>query len=64
MAMVKEIILFIKYPYTAGVIATVWLGSAILMAISRGVNGLHIVVINVFVSVVIAGIGFGGKEEG
>lgn len=64
MAMVKEIILFIKYPYTAGVIATVWLGSAILMAISSGVNGLHIAIINVFVSVVLAGLGFGGKEEG
>jgi len=64
MAMVKELILFIKYPYTAGVIATVWLGSAILMAINSGVNGLHIVVINVFVSVAIAAIGFGGKEEG
>lgn len=64
MAMVKEIILFIKYPYTAGVIATVWLGSAILMAISSGVNGLHIAIINVFVSVVLAGFGFGGREEG
>ena len=63
MAMIKEILLFIKYPYTAGVIATIWLGSAILMAISSGVNGLHIVMINVFVSVVVAVFGFGGKES-
>lgn len=60
--MLKEIILFIKYPYTAGVIGTIWLGSAILMAINRQLNGVHIVIINVFTSVVLALIGFGGKE--
>lgn len=60
--MLKEIILFIKYPYTAGVIATIWLGSAILMAINRDLNGVHIVIINVFTSVVLAVLGFGGKE--
>jgi hypothetical protein len=60
--MLKEIILFIKYPYTAGVIATIWLGSAILMAINRNLNGVHIVMINVFTSVVLAVLGFGGKE--
>ena len=60
--MLKDIILFIKYPYTAGVIATVWLGSAILMAINRDLDGVKIVIINVFTSVVLALIGFGGKE--
>ena len=60
--MLKEIILFIKYPYTAGVIGTIWLGSAILMAINRQLDGVHIVIINVFTSVVLALIGFGGKE--
>jgi hypothetical protein len=60
--MLKDVILFIKYPYTAGVIATIWLGSAILMAINRELNGVQIVVINVFTSVVLAIIGFGGKE--
>ncbi len=37
--MLKDFILFIKYPYTAGVIATIWLGSAILMAINRDFAG-------------------------
>lgn len=60
--MLKEIILFIKYPYTAGVIGTIWLGSAILMALNRGLDGVHIVIINMFASVIIALIGFGGKE--
>ncbi|HUS26030.1 MAG TPA: hypothetical protein VMY99_01625 [Nevskiaceae bacterium] len=60
--MLKDIILFIKYPYTAGVIATIWLGSAILMAISRDINGFRMVIIDMFATVVIAVIGFGGKE--
>lgn len=61
--MLKEFILFIKYPFAAGVIATIWLGSAILMAISRGLDAFKIVLINVIVSVVIAVIGFGGRGE-
>lgn len=60
--MLKEIILFIKYPYTAGVIGTIWLGSAILMALNTGLNGVRIVIINMFTSVILALIGFGGKE--
>ena len=62
--MLKEFILFIKYPYTAGVIATIWLGSAILMAINRGLPDIRIVSINMIVSVVIAAFGFGGKSQG
>lgn len=61
--MLKEFILFIKYPYTAGVIGTIWLGSAILMAISKNLPGISIVAINMVVSVVIAGFGFGGKSQ-
>jgi hypothetical protein len=61
--MLKEIMLFIKYPYTAGVIAIIWLGSAILMAINKGLPSIRIVAINMVVSVVIAGFGFTGKSE-
>lgn len=61
--MLKELMFFIKYPYTAGVIGTIWLCSAVLMAISHEVDGVRIVVINTLVSVVIALIGFGGKED-
>jgi len=61
--MLREFILFIKYPYTAGVIATIWLGSAILMAINRGLSDIKIVAINMVVSVVIAAFGFGGKSQ-
>lgn len=61
--MLKELLLFIKYPYTAGVIATIWLASAILMAIQRDLDGVRIVIINALTTVVIALIGFGGKED-
>jgi hypothetical protein len=61
--MLKEFILFIKYPYTAGVIATIWLGTAILMAINRDLPAIRMVIINMFASVILALIGFGGKSE-
>lgn len=61
--MLKEVILFIKYPYTAGIIATVWLGSAALMAIDNDVPFVAIILINMFTSVVLAAVGFSGKKE-
>jgi hypothetical protein len=60
--MLKEVLLFIKYPYTAGVIGTIWLGSAIMMALNSGLNGVHVVIINMFASIIIAAIGFSGRE--
>jgi hypothetical protein len=59
----KEFLLFIKYPYSAGVIITIWLGSAALLAINPDLPLIKIVVINMFVSVFVAFIGFGGKKE-
>lgn len=61
--MIRDFILFIKYPYTAGVIATVWLASATLMAINRQLPGFRIVMINMITSVIIAAAGFTGKKE-
>lgn len=61
--MLKEFLFFIKYPYTAGVIATIWIGSAFLMLISRGVSAFRIVLIDLVVTVIIALIGFGGHSD-
>ena len=61
--MLKEFLFFIKYPYTAGVIATIWIGSAFLMLISRGVSSFKIVLIDLIVTVIIALIGFGGHSD-
>ena len=61
--MLKDFILFIKYPYTAGVIVTIWLGSAALIAINPDLPMIRIVIINMLASVFIAFFGFGGKSE-
>lgn len=61
--MLKEMILFIKYPYTAGVIATIWLGSAILLAVNAELPMIKIVIIDMCMSVIIAAVGFTGKKE-
>ncbi len=61
--MFKDFILFIKYPYTAGVIITIWLGSAALMAINRGLPAIKVVIIDMVATVVIALLGFNGKSE-
>ncbi|CAN5422803.1 hypothetical protein BH10PAT3_BH10PAT3_1160 [soil metagenome] len=61
--MLKEFLLFIKYPYTAGVIGLIWLGSAALLAIDSKLPLVRVVIIDMFASVVIAGFGFRGKKE-
>jgi len=59
----KEFLLFIKYPYTAGVIGIIWLGSAALLAIDGKLPLVRVVIINMFMSIIIAGFGFRGKSE-
>lgn len=61
--MLKEFLLFIKYPYTAGVIGVIWLGSAAILAIDGKLPLVRVVVIDLFASVLIAGFGFRGKER-
>ena len=61
--MIRDMMLFIKYPYTAGVIATMWLGSAGLIAINRELPLVKMVAIDMIASVFIAFIGFSGKSE-
>jgi len=61
--MMKDFLLFIKYPYTAGVIGIIWLGSAALLAIDGHLPLVRVVIVNMLTSVVIAGFGFRGKSE-
>lgn len=61
--MLKEFVLFIKYPYTAGVIGIIWLGSAAFLAIESELSLVSVVSINMIASVIIAGFGFRGKGE-
>lgn len=61
--MFKDIILFVKYPYTAGVIATMWLGTAFILAINTELDAINVVIINMAASCVIALLGFRGGQE-
>jgi hypothetical protein len=61
--MFKDFILFIKYPYTAGVIVTIWLGSAALMAINRSLPAIRVVIVDMVATIIIALLGFSGKSE-
>lgn len=61
--MFREFMFFIKYPYTAGVIATIWLGSAIMLSINHNLPSFKIALLNMVGSVIIAAIGFTGKKE-
>ncbi len=61
--MLKEFILFIKYPYTAGTIATIWLGSAVLMAINHELPIVTMVIIDMLASVIISAVGFSSSKE-
>lgn len=61
--MLKELLLFIKYPYTAGTIATIWLGTAILMAINHELPITNMVIIDMVVSAILAAVGFTGNKE-
>lgn len=61
--MLKEMIVFIKYPYAAGIIGTLWIASAILMMIQSNLNGIWVVMINTFATLIIAAIGFSGRDS-
>jgi len=61
--MFKDVILFVKYPYTAGVIATMWLGTAIILGISSDLDVINVMVINLIASSIIAVLGFRGGQD-
>ncbi len=61
--MLKDFLLFIKYPYTAGIIAIIWLGSAAFLAIDSDLDLINIAAIDMLVTVLVAGFGFRGKKE-
>jgi len=56
--MFNEILLFVKHPYAAGIIAIQWISSTILFAIDTDLPIVQIVLINMLASFVIAIVGF------
>ena len=61
--MIKDFVLFVKYPYTAGIIATMWLGTAAFIMIDRSLDVVMIVGITMFASAIVALVGFSGGKE-
>lgn len=61
--MMRDLLLFVKYPYAALIIATIWLGTAALIAIQRTLPVTQMVMINMVASCIIALVGFQGKKE-
>ncbi len=61
--MLRDLLLFVKYPYAAIIIATMWLGTAALIAIDRSLPVVEMVMINMVASCVIAIMGFQGKKD-
>ncbi len=58
--MFKDFVLFVRYPYTAGIIATIWLGTAAFIAIDRSLNIVLMVGVTMFSSGIVALLGFSG----
>ena len=53
-----NLVFHVRYPYTAGVIAITWLGTATLLGISPTLPVQQLVVINSFATIIIAAMGF------
>ena len=56
--MFKNLLLIIKYPYTAGVVITIWLGSTALIIVDKTLPIVTIVTINMLATLIIGYIGF------
>ena len=53
-----SLIFQVRYPYTAAVVAIVWLGTATLLAINPELPIQQFVIINSIATIIIAAIGF------
>lgn len=59
----KSLLAHIKYPYTAGIIAVMWVGMAIILGLSGGANFEVLLVATAVVSLIIAVIGFSSPKK-
>ncbi len=54
----KEMLMFVRHPYAAGIIGVIWMGSTMLYAIDPTLPVVEIAAINLFASFIIAAVGF------
>ncbi|HVX57729.1 MAG TPA: hypothetical protein VHA37_08420 [Candidatus Saccharimonadales bacterium] len=58
MSELTNLVFQVRYPYTAAVIAVVWLGTAALLAISSKLPLEQVVIVNSAATILIAAMGF------
>jgi hypothetical protein len=58
MSELTNLVFHVRYPYTAAVIAIVWLGTSTLLAISPKLPVEQLVIVNSLATIIIAAIGF------
>jgi hypothetical protein len=58
MAKMKELVLQVRYPYAAGVIAAIWIGTALLVAVNNSLPLAQLIIANSVASIIIAVVGF------
>ncbi len=56
--MFKNLIVYLKYPSTALIISTIWIGTTVLIAYDRSLPIFKMIIINLVVSFIIGYIGF------
>lgn len=59
----RSLVLQVRYPYTAGVIMTIWLGTTALLAIQPDLPLEKLVILDSITSVIIAIIGFSSPRH-
>lgn len=53
-----NLINLVKYPWTAAIIAVIWLGSTVLIVLTRQLPVMQVVVTNMIISIIVALVGF------
>ena len=59
----KDFVLFVKYPYTAGIIGMLWMSAAAFLLIDNKLDVVFIVGVTMLASIIIGTIGFSGGKE-
>jgi hypothetical protein len=63
MSTLKEWIIQLRYPYTAGVIALMWIGSALLAIIRSGISGQLLISLVAVATLIVAAVGFSSANR-
>ena len=62
-SMFRDMLFLVKHPYTAGIIATVWIGTAAIFIIDRSVDIVGMILWTMVATLIIAFLGFRGRSS-